>query len=63
MHNDALDRLTDYPFDRLRALLGDIDYYFTGRGVQGAVRTESTGFRRQYYGEVSEVEISFHDGG
>ncbi|MSO80535.1 MAG: aminotransferase class I/II-fold pyridoxal phosphate-dependent enzyme [Alphaproteobacteria bacterium] len=22
MHNDALDRLTDYPFDRLRALLG-----------------------------------------
>ncbi|MFP6736479.1 MAG: aminotransferase class I/II-fold pyridoxal phosphate-dependent enzyme [Rhodospirillales bacterium] len=25
MHNDALDRLTDYPFDRLRALLGDTD--------------------------------------
>ena len=23
MHNEALDRLTDYPFDRLRALLGD----------------------------------------
>jgi N-succinyldiaminopimelate aminotransferase len=25
MHNDALDRLTDYPFDRLRALLGGLD--------------------------------------
>ena len=24
MHNDALDRLTDYPFDRLRALLGPV---------------------------------------
>ena len=23
MHNDLLDSLTDYPFDRLRALLGD----------------------------------------
>ena len=25
MHNDRLDRLTDYPFDRLRALLRDVD--------------------------------------
>ena len=25
MHNDALDRLTDYPFDRLRALLDGLD--------------------------------------
>lgn len=25
MHNDALDRLTDYPFDRLRALLNGLD--------------------------------------
>lgn len=24
MHNDALDRLSDYPFDRLRALLGPV---------------------------------------